>query len=129
MRCYEVALKASSMADYYMTKYQSKAQQLLSATMGPITAGLRRFEAEAQAQAEAEAAPPGKTSMASLARAKLRRMVFSANRSHWFSACELTIFVLTGGHCVQTHRSKEIFLGRAHYLMHECKRLLNGETN
>ena len=26
MRCYEVALKASSVADYYMTKYQSKAQ-------------------------------------------------------------------------------------------------------
>ena len=55
-------------------------------------------------------------------------MVFSANRSHWFSACELSIFVLTGGHCVQTHRSREIFLGRAHYLMHECRRLLNGET-
>ena len=93
LRSYEVALKASSVADYYMTKYQSKAQQLLSAAMGPITAGLRRFEAEEQAQAEAEAAPPGETCMASLARAKLRRMVFSANRSHWFSACELTIFV------------------------------------
>ena len=38
------------------------------------------------------------------------------------------IFVLTGGHCIQTHRSKEIFLGRAHFLMHECKRVLNGET-
>ena len=120
VQCYEVALKASSVADYYMTKYQSKAQQALSAAMGPITAGLRRFEAEAQAQAEAEAAPLEETSVASLARAKLRRMVFSANRSHWFSGCELCIFVLTGGHCVQTHRSKEIFLGRAHYLMHEC---------
>ena len=129
MRCYEVAMKASSVADYYMTKYQSKAQQLLSAAMGPITAGLRRFEAEEAARTEAEAVPPGETSLASSARAKLRRMVFSANRSHWFSACELTIFVLTGGHCVQTHRSKEIFLGRAHYLMHECRRLLNGETN
>ena len=117
------------MADYYMTKYQSKAQQALSAAMGPITAGLRRFEAEAQAQAEAEAAPLEETSVASLARAKLRRMVFSANRSHWFSGCELCIFVLTGGHCVQTHRSKEIFLGRAHYLMHECQRVLNGETS
>ena len=38
-------------------RFQSKAQQLLSAAMGPITAGLRRFEAEAQAQAEAEVAP------------------------------------------------------------------------
>ena len=30
---------------------------------------------------------------------------------------------------MQTHRSREMFLGRAHYLMHECRRLLNGETN
>ena len=106
VRCYEVALKASSVADYYMTKYQSKAQQALSAAMGPITAGLRRFEAEAQAQAEAEDAPPEERSLTSLARAKLRRMVFSANRSHWCSACELSVFVLTGGHCVQSHRNK-----------------------
>ena len=129
VHCYEVALKASSVADYYITKYQSKAQQALSAAMGPITAGLRRFEAEAQTRAEAEAAPLEERSLTSLARAKLRRMVFSANRSHWFSACELSIFVLTGGHCVQTHRSKEIFLGRAHYLMRECQRVLNGETS
>ena len=122
-------MKASSVADYYMTKYQSKAQQALSAAMGPITAGLRRFEAEAAAQAEAEAAPDTETTLASLARSKLRRMIFSANRSHWFSGCELAIFVLTGGHSAQTHRSKEIFLGRAHYLTHECQRLLNGDTN
>ena len=47
VRCYAVALKASSVAGYYMTKYQSKAQQMPSAAMGPITAGLQRFEAEA----------------------------------------------------------------------------------
>ena len=128
LKCYEVALKASSVADYYMTKYQSKAQQVLSAAMGPITDGMRRFEAEAEARMHSSKTPPDETSLASLARAKLRRMVFSANRSHWFSGCELTIFVLTGGHCVQTHRSKEIYLGRAHYMMHECRRLLNGET-
>ena len=43
-----------------MNKYQSKAKQTLSAAMGPITAGLRRFEAEAQERAKAEAAPPEK---------------------------------------------------------------------
>ena len=105
-----------------------KAQQALAAAMGPITAGLRRFEAEAEARAQAGTAPPELTSLAPLPRAKLRRMVFSASKSHWFSACELTIFVLTGGHCIQAHQSKGIFLGRAHYLMHECKRVLNGET-
>ena len=30
---------------------------------------------------------------------------------------------------MQTHRSREIFLGRAHYLMHECQLFLNGETS
>ena len=30
---------------------------------------------------------------------------------------------------MQTHRSREIYLGRAHYLMRECQRVLNGETN
>ena len=89
MRCCEVALKASSVADYYMTKYQSKAQQALSAAMGPITAGLRRFEMEAQARSEesgaAELAGPERD-LASLARAKLRRMIFSANKSHWFKS-------------------------------------------
>ena len=47
LQFYATALKASSVADFYMTKYQSKAQQALLAAMGPITAGLRRFEMEA----------------------------------------------------------------------------------
>ena len=64
-----------------------------------------------------------------LACAKLRRMVVSANRSHWLSACELAIFYITGGHCVHTHHTREVFPGRAHYLMNECRRLLNGETH
>ena len=46
----------------------------------------------------------------------------------WFSACELMTFVLTGDHAIQTHRSKELFLGRAQFMMHECQRILNGET-
>ena len=97
--------------------------------MGPITAGLWRFEAKAQKHAEAEAAPPEERSVSSLAQAKLRRMVFSANRSHRFSGCELSIFVLTGGHFVRAHCSKEISLGRAHSFTHECQRVLNGKTS
>ena len=64
LQCYVTALKASSVADFYMTKYQSKAQQALSAAMGPITAGLRRSEMEAEAKSEqsgaAEPAGPEK---------------------------------------------------------------------
>ena len=111
LRCYEVALKASSAADYYMTKYQSKAQRVLSTAMGPVTAGMRRFEEAAEQKKTSGTEPSGKTCLVSLAKAKLRRLTFSANRSHWYSACELVIYVLTGGHCIQTHRSKEIFLG------------------
>ena len=44
----QVGLKASSIVDFYMTKYQSKAQQVLSSAMGPLTQGLRRYEQEQQ---------------------------------------------------------------------------------
>ena len=84
LQCYATALKASSVADFYMTNYQSKAQQALSAAMGPITAGLRRFEMEAQVRSEESSAAElagSEMNLAFLARAKLRRMIFSANKA------------------------------------------------
>ena len=71
----QVALKASSVADFYMTKYQSKAQQVLSSAMGPLTQGVRRFDEEAR-EADPEETPQ---SLPEKARAKLRLLVFSAN--------------------------------------------------
>jgi hypothetical protein len=56
-------------------------------------------------------------------------MIFSANRSHWFSACELAIYVLTGGgHSIATHQDRPMFTNRTHYMMEECKRILNGDS-
>ena len=106
-----------------MTKYQSKAQQVLASAVGPLVAGLRRFETE-----EAEGEHP-QTDLQAYVRSKLSRMIFSANRSHWFSACELAIYVLTGGgHSIATHQDQPMFTNRTHYMMEECKRILNGDS-
>ena len=115
-------MRASHVCDFYMTKYQSKAQQVLASAVGPLVAGLRRFETE-----EAEGEHP-QTDLQAYVRSKLRRMIFSANRSHWFSACELAIYVLTGGgHSIATHQDQPMFTNRTHYMMEERKRILNGD--
>jgi hypothetical protein len=116
----KMGMKASFICDFYMTKYAAKAQQVLSSALGPLMQGLRRFEEE-QAEATTEKSDGEK------ALAKLRRLVFSANKCHWFSACELAVYVQTGGHCILTHQDQVLFLSRPHYLMHQCKRILEGE--
>ena len=40
------AMRAANVADFYMTKYQSKPQEKLSSIMQPFLAGMRRIEAE-----------------------------------------------------------------------------------
>ena len=40
------AMRAANVADFYMTKYQSKAQEALGPIMQPFIAGMRRIEAE-----------------------------------------------------------------------------------
>ena len=106
--------------DFYLTKYQSKAQQVLSSALGPITSGLRRLE---NAHGQEEASCSG--DKAQVALRKLRRIIFSANRCHWFSACELAVFLLTGGHCICTHKTKAVFTARPRFMMEECKRAKN----
>ena len=105
-----------------MTKYRTKAQQLLSSALGPLLQGLRRLEAE-------EVVLEEKRGMREKASNKLRRLMFSANKFHWYSAAELAIFVLTGGHCVYTHFDKVLFTARPQFMFQECKRFLNGEAN
>ena len=43
------AMRAANIADFYMTKYLSKAQQALGPTIQPFIAGMRRTEAEESA--------------------------------------------------------------------------------
>ena len=121
MFSFKAASKAGFVYDFYMTKYQAKAQQVLSSALAPLIQGLRRFESE---EAEDGVKPERERAVA-----KLRRLMFSANRCHWFSATELAVYVLTGGHCISTHSDQVMFTARPQHMMQECKRSLNRETN
>ena len=113
-------IRSSHICDFYMTKYLAKGQQVLASAITPVLAGLNRLDDEIAAGVKTL------PTLEDVARAKLRRILFSANRAHWFSACELAIFVLTGGHSIATHIDRPLFLSKVFYLLEEGKRLRNG---
>ena len=116
------AMRAANVADFYMTKYLSKAQEALGPVMQPFIAGMRR-------SATAESAPEAaETTLIERARQRIRRFIFCANRTMWFSACELGVFLTTGDSCVKTEKTTKVFSGKGVAMMHECKRLLNHST-
>ena len=81
------AMRAANVADFYMTKYQSKAQEALGPVMQPFIAAMRRI-------ATAESAPEAaESTLVQRARQRIRRFIFCANRTMWFSACELGVFL------------------------------------
>ena len=121
LRAYKIGMRAACICDFYMTKYHAKAQQVLSSALPAIVAGLRRCEAEENEM------PEGSLTFRDKAMKRLRRMTFAANKSHWFSAAELSIYVLTGGHCIMTHKDLPLFTSRIHYMCQECKRFKNNE--
>ena len=115
-------MRAANVADFYMTKYQSKAQEMLGPVIQPFIAGMRRI-----AQAESEpAAAEDKT--ITLARRRIRKFIFSANHTTWYSACELAVFLRTGSTCVKSEPTIKVFSGKGFAMMHECKRQLNHAT-
>ena len=69
------AMRAANVADFYMTKYLSKAQEVLGPTMQPFIAGMRRIEAE-------EGAPDAPdTTLTQRAKKRIQRFIFCANRT------------------------------------------------
>ena len=81
------AMRAANVADFYMTKYQSKAQEALGPVIQPFIAAMRRI-------ATAESAPEAaESTLVQRARQRIRRFIFCANRTMWFSACELGVFL------------------------------------
>ena len=116
------AMRAANVADFYMTKYQSKAQEMLGPVIQPFIAGMRRI---AQAESEPDAA---QSKTITLARKRIRRFIFSANHTVWYSACELAVFLRTGSTCVKSEPTTKVFSGKGFAMMHECKRLLNHTT-
>ncbi len=116
------AMRAANVADFYMTKYLSKAQEALGPVMQPFIAGMRRI-------ATAENAPEAaETTLVQRAQQRIRRFIFCANRTMWFSACELGVFLTTGDSCVRSEPTTKVFSGKGTAMMHECKRLLNHST-
>ena len=116
------AMRAANIADFYMTKYLSKAQEALGPVIQPFIAGMRRIAASESAPEAAE------STLVQRARQRIRRFIFCANRTMWFSACELGVFLATGDSCVKTEEITKAFSGRGIAMMHECKRLLNHST-
>ena len=113
------AMRAANIVDFYITKYLSKPQQALGPTIQPFIAGARRTEAEESAPGAPE------TTVTQRAKKRLLRFIFCANRTLWFSACELGIFLATGSSCVHTEPTVKVFSGKGIAMMHECKRQLN----
>ena len=116
------AMRAANVADFYMTKYLSKAQEALGPVIQPFIAGMRRI-------ASAESAPEAADiTLVQRAQQRIRRFIFCANRTMWFSACELGVFLATGDSCIRTEPTAKAFSGKGIAMMHECKRLLNHST-
>ena len=114
------AMRAANVADFYMTKYLSKAQEALGPVIQPFIAGMCRIASAESAREAAE------SSLVQRARQRIRRFIFCAHRTMWFSACELGVFLAIGDRCVETETTTKVFSGKG--MMHECKRLLNHST-
>ena len=79
-----------------------------------MATGLRRLELEEEQEASVSTAvDAGAAQRALRAKKAVLRIATAANRSSWCSCCELSHFVLTGGHCRKTHRPIQVFLSRA----------------
>ena len=127
-RCFHTIVamfQAAHNTDYYITKYQGKPMEHLSGLLQNMTIGLRRLEFEEEQEASVSTAVDAEAAQRALrAKKAVLRIASAANRSSWCSCCELSSFVLTGGHCRKTHRPIQVFLSRAMYLFEQCRRLL-----
>lgn len=89
--------------------------------MVQLEQGVRRLEAEA------EAAQRGDEDVKRQAIRMINRLAFAANRSQWFSACELAVYLITGSMHFRSHEADTIYMARPMFLMRQCQRLLRGQ--
>ena len=118
---FAVAMRSSHVADFYATKYLAKPQQWLANVLGPLITGFRRVEEE-KAQREEP------LSTKAQAMRNVRAAIFAANRSVWISCCEASLYIRTNAAAVQTHGDVVVHGRKGLFMMHECKRILNGEV-
>ena len=118
---FAVAMRSSHVADFYATKYLAKPQQWLANVLGPLIIGFRRIEEEKVQREE-----PLNTKAQAMR--NVRAAIFAANRSVWISCCEASLYLRTNAAAVQTHGDVVVHGRKGLFMMHECKRILNGEV-
>lgn len=130
------AYRAAHCADFYITKYASKALQTFSPLMKELQAAMERLQADERKESDTQVAldPTGskqgsqKKTASQRARRVLFRACLAANRSFWLSCAELYVIVSTGAAGWQTHFEKALFLSRSIYMAQEEKRKLEKKT-
>ena len=118
---FAIAMRSSHVADFYATKYLAKPQQWLANVLGPLIVGFRRIEEE---KAQREDPLPVKAQ----ALRNVRTAIFAANRAVWISCCEACLYLRTGSSAVQSHPDQVVHGRKGLFMMHGCKRILNGEV-
>ena len=130
--------------DFYITKYQGKMMEALTPLFQTMTSGIHRLEEqerqeeEEQLQAnkpqdEDSATPQPKRrktqeDLKRRARRVCMRLASMGNRCYWLSCCEVTVHILTGGDCLQSHNNLRVFTRQLQWMMQQCKRQLNEEA-
>ena len=126
-----VALHAvARVVDYYITKYAAKPMEQLQNLVAQYALGLRRLENEEEEGAtkagEVEQVASGILAAKARSRRVVLRLQHAANRSKWISSTECALFVHTEQQHWTSHNEVPLFLSRALYQIHECKRILSG---
>ena len=131
--------------DFYITKYQSKMMEAVTPLFQTMLGGIQRLQQqeqqedeegklqEAAAQASDTTIPPHKKrkrkeDLARRARRVCIRLASMANRCFWLSTCEVTVHILTGGDCLQSHNNVRLLTRQLQWAMQQCKRQLNHEA-
>ena len=145
LEAFSVAFRKAYVMDFYITKYQGKMLESLTPLFQTMLSGTQRLEQEEQQEEEARklqaataqhdgsAMPPPKKpktkeDLIRRARRLCIRLASVANRCFWLSSAEVTVHILTGGDCLQSHRNVRLFTRKLQWMMHQCKRQLNHES-
>ena len=129
--------------DFYITKYQGKMMESLTPLFQTMTSGIHRLEEQERQEEEelqsrlaqeSDAVIPQRKKqktredLARRARRICIRLAAMGNRCYWLSACEVTVHILTGGDCLQSHNNLRLFTRQLQWSMQQCKRKLNNEA-
>ena len=121
--------------DFYITKYQGKMMEALTPLFQTMTSGIHRLEEQERQEEkelqgrlaqESDAINPEqkkrktKEDLARRARRVCIRLASMGNRCYWLSACEVTVHILTGGDCLQSHNNLRLFTRQLQWAMQQC---------